>query len=311
MKWADPLCQGPTPAIDHGEEWYRLRARFISENYGVGFEDTKSFLSTQDRKLEEADKHDKIILWFEHDLFDQSILIFLLQRLNNLGIDKSKIFLININNFPGVDRFIGLGQLESAQLKSLFEQLDPGKPVSDAQFKEANQAWRAFSAPSPAELLDFIHSTNNHLPFLRQALLRHLAELPAVGFGVNKTEELVLAILNDAPRPPAEIFNELQAREESPWLGDTMFWPFLRKLLSCNEPLLHISPEIAPDTVDGDTGESLRLSYAGKEILSGKKDHLAVNSIQRHLGGVSLNNDGPIWRWDNKNQALVYAASHG
>jgi hypothetical protein len=42
-------------------------------------------------------------------------------------------------------------------------------------------------------------------------------------------------------------------------------------------------------------------------VLAGQADHLALNGIDRWLGGAHLRAGGPIWRWDAAQQRLVSA----
>ena len=58
-------------------------------------------------------------MWFEHDLFDQTMLWYLLRWFSGQTLGRTKLSLLCIGEFPGVDRFRGLGQLTVAQLKTL------------------------------------------------------------------------------------------------------------------------------------------------------------------------------------------------
>jgi hypothetical protein len=42
----------------------------------------------------------------------------------------------------------------------------------------------------------------------------------------------------------------------------------------------------------------LTLTQAGRDVLVGTLDRLAVHGIQRWIGGVHLETPGSIWRWD-------------
>jgi hypothetical protein len=53
--------------------------------------------------------------------------------------------------------------------------------------------------------------------------------------------------------------------------------------------------------------QRLRLSDAGRGVLAGRADHLALNGIDRWLGGVHLRAGGPVWHWDAAQGQLVSA----
>src|SRR5690349_17677172 len=98
-RWSDPLCQGPTPAHLQGEAWTRMRAEFIADHYEVPSENALEYLREQDRALEKSARHDRVCLWFEHDLFDQTILIYLLQWYAARGVPPEKLELICVDHF--------------------------------------------------------------------------------------------------------------------------------------------------------------------------------------------------------------------
>src|SRR2546425_4236380 len=71
---ADVLHEGPAPHVDLNT-WHQLRARSLAQSDQASFEDTRNDLARSDRAIAEADRYDEVVLWFEHDLFDQLLLI--------------------------------------------------------------------------------------------------------------------------------------------------------------------------------------------------------------------------------------------
>jgi hypothetical protein len=74
--WREALIDGPTPAGIRGPEWLRLRAQHLTEFYGEDPGETETALRIQEEKLASYPEHDEVILWFEHDLFCQTNLIY-------------------------------------------------------------------------------------------------------------------------------------------------------------------------------------------------------------------------------------------
>src|SRR4030095_16252483 len=66
----DVLHDGPAPALD-GDAWHEVRARWLTEAPEAAFEETRASLAAFDRTVTQPGRHDEIVLWFEHDLFDQ------------------------------------------------------------------------------------------------------------------------------------------------------------------------------------------------------------------------------------------------
>jgi hypothetical protein len=55
-----------------------------------------------------------------------------------------------------------------------------------------------------------------------------------------------------------------------------------------------------------DTG--LRLTSAGAQVLAGDADQIALNGIDRWIGGVHLQGHHVPWRWDDGPEAIVPAS---
>src|SRR5512147_1455442 len=72
--WADALDQGPVLNVPD-EEHYKLRDAFWRSRVGEG---AASRLAEWDKGVDEAAAAEELILWYEHDLFDQLALIRLL-----------------------------------------------------------------------------------------------------------------------------------------------------------------------------------------------------------------------------------------
>ena len=66
----DVLHEGPAPRVDD-RAWYDLRARYLAD-HGPDVASIRESLAASDRAIVEACAHgDDIVLWFEHDLYDQ------------------------------------------------------------------------------------------------------------------------------------------------------------------------------------------------------------------------------------------------
>src|SRR3954466_5218577 len=72
--WADALDQGPLLPVGD-QEHLKQRAEFWKAR---GFPDAAGRLAAYDQGVDEAAGAEELILWFEHDLFDQLALVRLL-----------------------------------------------------------------------------------------------------------------------------------------------------------------------------------------------------------------------------------------
>ena len=297
---ADPLHEGPAPPVD-GDAWYDVRARFLANGDATG-EDIKTTLASWDRAIVDGYGAGDIVLWFEHDLFDQLALIRTLDLI--AGPQRTalpaNVSLICIDSFPGVDRFIGLGQLSDDQLETL---IGTERAVTPDQYALASEAWRAFRSPDPSELLRIALGPTTALPFLGDALRRFFAEFPSAANGLSRTEELALGALQEGGMAGGALFVATQAHEERPFLGDSVFFGTLRALASARVPLVTISG--GPEVLDL-RSHVIAITDAGREVLAGRSDHIALNGIDRWRGGVHLTGrDTALWRWDARSETLV------
>ena len=287
VEFSDPVCQGPVPAGLDDAGLAAVRAHFIAEAYGGGEVGCRRRLEGEMAALDALDDGDSPLLWFEHDSYDQAILIRLLDRLGRRPALRARARLICIEDFPGVDRFIGLGQLSPPQLASL---LPRAAPVSDAQVALATAAWQAFRDAAPGALWDLASVGTPALPPLAAALRRHLMDLPGRRDGLSLTERLCLRAVAEGEAQPGRVFAALNDRlDPLPFLGDMMLWPILRRLCDAREPAL--MPFAA-------WNDALGLTAFGVALLNGEADWCAANGCDRWLGGIDLRGDRPAWRWD-------------
>jgi hypothetical protein len=119
----ESLITGPTPSGLSGNEWRSLRAAHLSESYGANAVECERGLLRQEEKLASFSEHEEVVLWFEHDLFCQLHLIYLLDWFSQHDLGKTKLSLICVDKFPGKEKFRGLGELTAEQLAQ------PGRPI--------------------------------------------------------------------------------------------------------------------------------------------------------------------------------------
>jgi hypothetical protein len=305
----DVLHDGPAPMTETLEEWREVRARYHSSDGSMSYEEVLRDLIRTDEQIAAAPAlYDEIVFWFEHDLFDQLLLIRALDLIgepDNSSV-RARISLICIDRFPGIEPFFGLGQLNAAQLATLT---DTRAPVTPDQYALANAAWTAFRAADPRELVEIASLATSSgrareaLPFLGDALTRFLAEYPSVAHGLSRTEEVALGALRDGLATAGELFLTTQAQEARAFMGDWGFYAILRQLASARTPLVSIRDL----TDDVDLGpRTVTITDAGRDVIEGREDGVAVNGIDRWLGGVHLiGRDRSPWRWDAWRETLV------
>ena len=83
LPWRDVLHEGPVPAGLDLDPLSRVRAEFIvSRGWGNKTDVEASFIE-RNRALRAYRNYDKIMLWFEHDLYDQLQILEVLNWFSN------------------------------------------------------------------------------------------------------------------------------------------------------------------------------------------------------------------------------------
>ena len=136
------------------------------------------------------------------------------------------------------------------------------------------------------------------LRFMAEAFDRLGREYPWTRDGLSLTERRLLAAIAEGAGSAGEAFVRAAAREARPFLGDTWAFAALERLARAEVPLLD-----AAGPVDRHT--ALALTEAGRRVLDGAVDHVALNGIDRWIGGVHLVGRSVPWRWDDGVEGIV------
>jgi hypothetical protein len=298
LYWRDVLHEGPVPAVG-ADELRRIRAAFLT---GAGVDDrgeAENMFVERDRTLA-ANRDGEYVLWFEADLYDQLQIIQVLARLVELDVPADRVNLICIGEHAGIARFGGLGELTAAQLRQLPSTNACARLTPDA-LDLAVRAWAAFRAPTPAALAGIAATRSGDLRFLGEAFDRLSREYPSTRDGLSLTERRVLAAVADGAADAASAFERAWRRETRPYLGDTWCFAVLDRFARATDPLLRVEPADR----DVDRFARVRLTDTGARVLAGEADHVALNGVDRWIGGVHLSGRHVPWRWDDAREAIV------
>jgi len=297
------LMEGPTPRGLSPDEWAAGRARFLAAAYELKLEDCQKDLRSQEDWLRGFSEHDETVLWFEHDLFCQINLIYLLDWFSKQS-GRTRLSLICVSEFPGVEDFRGLGQLTGEQLASLF---DKRQEVTQAEFRLAVRAWAAYCSADPQGIERLLEKDTLAMPFLRQALRLHLMRFPSVRNGLGRIENATLELISNGPIGFKSLFPNFANAEPVYGIGDSQFWCALKRLGEAAYPLITIDApavherELKPNWRHD---ASFELTETGRAVLAGERDFVDANGVDLWLGGVHLV-DGSGWRWDEDNGRLA------
>jgi hypothetical protein len=297
--WADPLHDGPVPAGLSDDELIELRSTVMQD----GPVDPATFVAGLRQWRAVVDRtadYDELILWYEHDLFDQLNLLQLLSRLGASRPWPRAVTKICIGSFPGRPAFKGLGELTPAELGPLF---GTRAPVTPAQYDLAAAAWDAFRSPDPTAVEAVIARDSGAMPYLAPALARHLEDLPWTQDGLSRTERRLLSLAAPGQVSLLAAFPRMHDDETAFYITDLSLIHVVKALSAPPRPLLtvHREPGSAPYSLNA----TIELTADGRAVLGGRADQIALRGIDRWLGGVHLTGMGPHWRWDETARKVV------
>ena len=373
LPWQDVLHAGPVPAVPR-PELRRRRAAFLSECGWGSRQAILASLAGRDHQLERAfAERVPVVLWFEHDLYDQLQLVDVLALAGAAGAAPEAIV---VDSFPGKPGFRGLGELTAEELETLwpvrrefaerdralaagaaedevvlwfehdlYDQLqliqlldwfadhphprltlvnppeylgsitveraralfDARAPVTAAQLALGRRAWDAFRGPDPRQVEEVMYAADaGALPHLADALLRLLQELPDAVTGLSRSETQILEAFAEGPRALGDAYPAShQDREDAIWLGDAPWVDYVDRLAHGAAPLLEYLDPREGTGIPAVMRRRARITDAGREVLAGRSDAVWLNGIDRWMGGVHLQGREVPWRWDVEEGRIV------
>ena len=275
VAWRDALNDGPVPAGLSLEETSALRARYQAERgYGNPIKLIHEF-ERRDEQIRHAAEFDEIVLWFEHDLYDQLQVLQTLTALEELDMEPGRVAVVQSDHY--------LSGMTVDEIVPLFAKRRNATP---AIFKSARRSWERFTSNSPSDLFAAAGEDAIGLPYLRAALQRLCEEYPWKRDGLSRSQRQALYAVAQGPGRPEELFARTQAREEASFLSERVFEKMLEDLGAGDSALIEEEEGILVPTV------------LGRRVLAGDGDWLDRRSIDRWIGGVRLLPEN-LTRWDD------------
>ena len=292
LPWRDVLHEGPVPEGLTLDELSIVRAKFIIDQ-GWGNPDAikQSFIE-RDNTLKSFKKYEKVILWFEHDLYDQLQILQILDWFHQNDWKATTLSIICVDQY--------LGMLKPHEMAALVKY---ETPVTETHLELSSKAWAAFKCDTPENWFSLLKTDTTAFPFLEGAITRVLEEYPSSTNGLSRTEQQALTVILQGEKRPGRIFGRNQQLEERIFLGDSGFWDILNQFLNSSPPLLKL-PDGKELSIPPSPDQELTITPEGKEVLAGKRNWLDILDIDRWIGGVHLTPDN-VWNWDASNGSLT------
>ncbi len=301
-----PYLIGP---VREGPGSLEQRARFIVDSYANDFEPPLEYSAVlrgferDEQRLHESCEYERVVIWSEGDCYDQLVL---LRLLGHYAVNRRprRLELINVGDFPGGLRFIGLGQLPPEALRLLWQRRTL---VTDAQLALGLAGWNALASDDPRELAAIMRTATPALPLLSPALQRHLCELPSVANGLGFTQQMALTMLAEQPGSLNRLIGRMTyVVDPLPGQGDfqvrdrVLPMELARERVFTRQPGLDSQGRARPPWTD-----VLTLTELGRTVLAGAVDFQSLAPPPRWVGGVRISSEDADWRWDESRRDAV------
>ena len=231
--------------------------------------------SRRDAQLRRARDFDEVVLWFEHDLYDQLQLLQALTSLEELDLEPGRVSVVQSDHY-----------LANMTVDEIFPLFPKRRTATPAVFKSARRTWERFTSASPADLYAAAGEDAIGLPFLRVALQRLCEEYPWKQDGLSRSQRQALYAVAQGRARAQELFVRAQAREEAYFLGERVFAKMLEDLA------------VGAGALVEEEDETLVTTALGRRVLAGDADWLEEHAIDRWIGGVHLVGEH-LTRWDD------------
>jgi hypothetical protein len=284
LSWRDALYEGPVPNGLSMRQLSRMRSRYWTGKGATAFD-------KRDATLSRFSEYDEVVLWFGGTSICQLSLLQVLDWFSDLRRSQVKLSLVSAYG----------GWLKPEPILFAFE---ARQPVTSAQKRLGRRAWAAFRAPSPMPLLRLLGADLRALPEIRETILELLQEYPETHSGLSRLERKLLRSLEF--HGAASAGSIVGTALHSELVGDTLLLGMLRGFLNAPHPLIRFV-----EPIRGEVGRRefhaarIGITETGREVLAGAKDHIALNGVDRWIGGVHLEGHGVQWRWDDRAGAIV------
>ncbi len=276
ITWRDSLGWGPVPAGLSLAELSRVRSGFWTGKPGA--------FEKRDAALARFGEHNEVVLCFGSTVLCQLALVQLLDWFSRQDLGGTTLSLVTAYG----------GVLQSNQfLKAIAEK----QPISTAQLRLARQVWAAYRAPSPLRFQALLSRDLRALPEIRHAIVFLLQEYPEAHDGLSRLQRKLLSqAASLSATLPAWIVGHMLGWET---VGDVSLFHLLKGMAGAHHPLLSREP------ATGDfRAATLTVTPLARQMLAGKADHVALNGIDRWIGGVHLERRRVKWRWDERSQRI-------
>lgn len=271
------MCEGKVKYTKDPEEFFESRAKHLEFHYGI---DKQSYNTQVVQELEKlkpsGSSPSEIILWFDHDVFCQFNLLFIIHLIRTRFKELPPISLVDFPRHPDLSAF--------------DHYMESRVPLTPADLEMADDAWDAFCLDTPQALELFARMNTGHLKHLSAAIAAHLPRFPNSDNGLSIIQEFFLQRLAMGSYRWYDLYK--------------LFWDTMPIYGFGDFQLDIMINRMSRAGVLEQDDQMLRITSLGIEVLENEENYLDYTSMEhRWLGGVRLKTSP--WRWSKTLKRLV------
>ena len=267
ITWREMLCEGKTETNVGSESFWKTRFEFLNKNYKISKTWFIDKTLKEYRTLCNHKQEDRIVLWFDFDLFDQINMLAVISWLKTHR-PYAEISLVSSEGEEDSLDILGLGELTVEQLRKLYTNRTL---LTQDDIEYADYVWQLYCSDNPIRLENLKDFDSFQFSHLSGAIEAHLMRFPTIRNGLNEVENNILRLARSAkPKTKLELLNTVLRNQGRYGFGDTQYERVITKL----KPLFtNLSP--------------VKLSKKGMEILEGKTSYYScIQENDAYLGGA-------------------------
>ena len=267
ITWREMLCEGKTLTNVGSETFWKARFEFLNKNYKVSKSRFIEKTLKEYRSLCNHKQQDKIVLWFEYDLFCQINMLAVLSWLKTHR-KYAEISLVCSGKEDETDQMYGLGDLNDEQLQNLYENR---LVLTQDDIEYADYVWQLYCSDNPIRLENLGDYQQYQFTYLSDAIANHLKRFPSIKNGLNHMENNILQLAVDAkPASKKAFLGTILQNQGALGFGDSQYDRAINRL----KPLFN-------------SFNPVRLTKKGKEILDNQTSYYScIQDNDVFLGGA-------------------------
>jgi hypothetical protein len=229
-----------------------------------------------------------VIVWAACGLPEQLLLAWVVFLLDRLGLDLSKMSVVQFEKLGPGQRVLTMGELSPENIR---KHCPEPRHLNSEEAEELRRVWEVYTSNDPTVLSRYVTEASP-MSLLHQAVSQLVYRYPDVQSGIGVWDERLLRYtMEEGPAAARVIGYTMGFGETLDPVGDFYLFRRLIALGSADLALPLIS-------ITGSTRTmrecEVKLTTFGQKVLAGEANHVQENGIDDWIGGVHLSAKGSV-----------------